>query len=180
MLNDNHIKNVVIIGGGTAGWMAAAALSKLLNHPDINIHLIESDAIGTIGVGEATIPHIKYFNELLGLHENDFVKKTNATFKLGIEFVDWDRIGKSYVHPFGEYGMDMEGLNFHQYWLRHKALGHTDSIDDYNLQIMAAREGKFQRPGNIPNSPLGSITYAFHFDATLYAKFMRGSQNAAA
>lgn len=173
MLNDNNIKNIVIVGGGTAGWMAAAAMSRLLNHPEINIRLIESDAIGTVGVGEATIPHIKYFNELLGLHEDEFVKKTNATFKLGIEFADWDQLGESYIHPFGEYGLDMEGLNFHHFWLRHKALGHAESIDDYNLQIMAARAGKFQRPVNIANSPLNKIAYAFHFDATLYAKFMR-------
>ena len=174
MLDKNNIKNIVIVGGGTAGWMAAAALSRLMVHPDINITLIESETIGTIGVGEATIPHITYFNELLGLNENDFVRQTNATFKLGIEFADWDRIGKSYIHPFGEYGLDMEGLNFHHFWLRHKALGHTESIDDYNLQIMAARAGKFQRPVNIANSPLGKIAYAFHFDATLYARFMRG------
>lgn len=173
MLPDSNIKNIVIVGGGTAGWMAAAAISRLLIHPDINIKLIESESIGTVGVGEATIPHIKYFNELLGLHEDDFVKKTNATFKLGIEFVDWDELGKRYIHPFGEYGLDMEGLNFHNYWLRHKATGNTDSIDDYNLQIMAARAGKFQRPINIANSPLSRIAYAFHFDATLYAKFMR-------
>ena len=173
ILNEKNIKNIVIVGGGTAGWMAAAALSKLLVHPDINIQLIESEAIGTIGVGEATIPHIKYFNDLLGLQEDDFVKKTNATFKLGIEFADWDQIGKSYIHPFGEYGVDMEGIHFHHFWLRHQALGHTESVDDYNLQIMAARAGKFQRPVNIPNSPLSKITYAFHFDATLYARFMR-------
>lgn len=173
MLSENNIKNIVIVGGGTAGWMAAAALARLLPHPDIKIRLIESEQIGTVGVGEATIPHIKYFNELLGLHEDDFVKKTNATFKLGIEFVDWDELGKSYIHPFGEYGIDMEGMAFHHFWLRHKALGHTDSIDDYNLQIMAARAGKFQRPKNIPNSPLSKIAYAFHFDATLYARFMR-------
>ena len=128
MLSDNNIKNIVIIGGGTAGWMVAAAFARLLIHPEINIHLIESEAIGTVGVGEATIPHIKYFNELLGLQEDDFVKKTNATFKLGIEFADWDEVGKSYIHPFGEYGFDMEGLNFHHFWLRHKALGHTGSI----------------------------------------------------
>ena len=174
MLSDNNIKNIVIIGGGTAGWMAAAALSRLLVHPDINIQLIESEAIGTVGVGEATIPHIKYFNELLGLQEDDFVKKTNATFKLGIEFADWNRVGKSYIHPFGEYGLDMEGVRFHHFWLRLKALGYEGSIDDYNLQIMAARAGKFQRPLNIPNSPLSKIAYAFHFDATLYARFMRG------
>ena len=174
MLANTNIRNIVIVGGGTAGWMAAAALSRLLIHPDINICLIESETIGTIGVGEATIPHIKYFNELLGLNEDDFVRKTNATFKLGIEFVDWDQIGKRYIHPFGEYGIDMEGLNFHQFWLRYKTLGHNDSIDEYNLQIMAARAGKFQRPVNIANSPLSRIAYAFHFDATLYAKFMRG------
>jgi len=109
----------------------------------------------------------------LGLNENDFVKKTNATFKLGIEFVDWDRLGKSYIHPFGAYGLEMEGIGFHHFWLRHKALGNAESIDDYNLQIMAARAGKFQRPQNVPNSPLSKIEYAFHFDATLYAKFMR-------
>ncbi len=174
MLHEKNIKNVVIVGGGTAGWMAAAAMSRLLIHPDINITLIESETIGTIGVGEATIPHITYFNDLLGLDEDDFVKQTNATFKLGIEFVDWDKIGNSYIHPFGEYGLDMEGLNFHHFWLRHQEMGHSESIDDYNLQIMAARAGKFQRPVNIANSPLSRIAYAFHFDATLYARFMRG------
>ena len=174
MLSENNIKNIVIVGGGTAGWMAAAALTRILPHPDINIRLIESEQIGTVGVGEATIPHIKYFNELLGLRENEFVKKTNATFKLGIEFVDWDQRGKAYIHPFGEYGMDMEGVRFHHYWLRHKALGNQNSVDSYNLQIMAARAGKFQRPQNIQNSPLSKIAYAFHFDATLYARFMRG------
>ena len=174
MLSENNIKNIVIVGGGTAGWMAAAALTRILPHPDINIRLIESEQIGTVGVGEATIPHIKYFNELLGLRENEFVKKTNATFKLGIEFVDWDQLGKAYIHPFGEYGMDMEGVRFHHFWLRHKALGNQNSVDDYNLQIMAARAGKFQRPQNIQNSPLSKIAYAFHFDATLYARFMRG------
>lgn len=173
MLSDINIKNIVIVGGGTAGWMAAAALTRILPHPDINITLIESEQIGTVGVGEATIPHIKYFNELLGLHEDDFVRKTNATFKLGIEFVNWDQIGKVYIHPFGEYGLDMEGVRFHHYWLRHKALGYQGTVDDYNLQILAAREGKFQRPVNIANSPLSKIAYAFHFDATLYAKFMR-------
>jgi len=175
MLTDSNIRKIVIVGGGTAGWMVAAALSKILVHPDIQIELVESEAIGTVGVGEATIPHIRYFNELLGLNEDDFVRKTNATFKLGIEFIDWDKIGKSYIHPFGEYGINMEGMRFHHFWLRHQAMGDPNHIDEYNLQIMAARAGKFQRPDKrYQNSPLGKIEYAFHFDATLYAQFMRG------
>jgi tryptophan halogenase len=172
-LPDTNIKNIVIVGGGTAGWMVAAAMSRLLNHPEINIQLVESEAIGTVGVGEATIPHIRGFNTLLGLEEDEFVRKTNATFKLGIEFVDWDTIGKSYIHPFGPYGVPMNGMRFHQYWLRHHRAGGTVDIDACNLQIMAARAGKFQRPENLKNSPLSTIEYAFHFDASLYAKFMR-------
>lgn len=172
-LPDSNIKNIVIIGGGTAGWMVAAAMARLLNHPEINITLVESDAIGTVGVGEATIPHLRLFNQLLGLHEDDFVKKTNATFKLGIEFVDWDALGKSYIHPFGPYGVPMGGLRFHQYWLRHQHLGNNTSIDQYNLQVLAAKAGKFSRPQNVKNSPLSTIEYAFHFDASLYVKFMR-------
>ncbi|MBX7541222.1 tryptophan halogenase family protein [Qipengyuania sphaerica] len=173
MLTDASIRKIVIVGGGTAGWMAASAFGKLLVHPDIEICLIESEAIGTVGVGEATIPHIRYFNQLLGLQEDDFVRRTNATFKLGIEFVDWGKLGESYIHPFGAYGVDMEGLRFHQFWLRHKALGRHHSLDDYNLQVMAAKAGKFQRPVPEPNSPLGQIEYAFHFDSNLYAKYLR-------
>lgn len=173
MLAKSNIKNIVIVGGGTAGWMAAAALKRFLVHPEIKIRLVESESIGTVGVGEATIPHIRLFNQLLGLQEDDFVRRTNATFKLGIEFVDWDHLGKSYIHPFGEYGVNMDGMHFHHYWLRHQSMGSTKSIDDYNLQIMAAKEGKFQRPENVRNSPISKIEYAFHFDATLYAKFMR-------
>ncbi len=174
MLSEHNIKKIVIVGGGTAGWMTAAACARVLVHPDIQIELIESEAIGTVGVGEATIPHIRYFNDLLGLNEDDFVRKTNATFKLGIEFVNWDKIGKAYIHPFGEYGLHMEGMRFHHFYLRHKEMGHPYHIDDYNLQIMAAREGRFQRPDkSIRNSPLSKIEYAFHFDATLYARFMR-------
>ncbi|WND03580.1 tryptophan 7-halogenase [Temperatibacter marinus] len=173
MLNDVNIKKIVIVGGGTAGWMAAAALSRLMPHPEISIRLIESETIGTIGVGEATIPHIQHFNQLLNLQEDEFVKRTNATFKLGIEFVNWQKKGQSYIHPFGDYGIPMQGIRFYNYWYRHQMMGHTHSIDDYNLQIMAAKAGKFQRPERLQNSPLSQIEYAYHFDATLYAKFMR-------
>ena len=173
-MDDVKIKKIIIVGGGTAGWMVAAAMSKLINDSEISIQLIESEAIGTVGVGEATIPHIQYFNRLLELDEDEFVRKTNATFKLGIEFVNWGKLGERYIHPFGEYGIPMGGLRFHQLWHRYNRLGQSDYIDDYCLGVLAAREGKFQRPDmRYKNSPLKTITYAFQFDASLYAKFMR-------
>ena len=174
-MTDRHIKNIVIVGGGTAGWMAAAGMSKLLKNSAMNITLVESEAIGTVGVGEATIPHIQYYNRLLELNENDFVRQTNATFKLGIEFVNWGKIGERYIHPFGAYGVDMEGLRFHQLWRRYAKDNPESSLDDYCLQILAAQQGKFQRPDmSVRNSPVNSIVYAYQFDASLYAKFMRG------
>ncbi len=173
-MQDLKVRNIVIVGGGTAGWMVAAAMSRLISDDDIKVRLIESEAIGTVGVGEATIPHISYFNRLLGLDENEFVRKTNATFKLGIEFVNWGKLGDSYIHPFGDYGIPMEGVRFHHFWQRYNRMGKAPSIDKYCLQILAAEQGKFQRPdAKLQNSPLNSIVYAFQFDASLYAKFMR-------
>jgi len=168
------LSKIAIVGGGAAGWMTAAALGKILGPHYAEIVLIESDDIGTVGVGEATIPQINIFNRMLGLDENDFVKKTMATFKLGIEFVDWSRPGERYFHPFGPYGVDMNGVSFHAFWLKLQTLGVTDSINDYNLQAVAAREGRFMRAQpNAPNSPAGKIAHAFHFDAGLYARFLR-------
>jgi tryptophan halogenase len=173
-VTDLRIRNIVIVGGGTAGWMAAACFARLLKTPDIKIQVIESEAIGIVGVGEATIPHILYFNRLLGLDEDDFVRTTNATFKLGIEFVNWGREGQRYIHPFGAYGVNMEGLHFQHFWLRYLHSGKKTDIDDFNLQVLAARAGKFQRPeSKMQGSPLQTISYAFHFDAGLYAKFLR-------
>jgi tryptophan halogenase len=179
-MQDLAIRKIVIVGGGTAGWMAAAGLAKILRGGGIDIRLIESEAIGSVGVGEATIPHIHYYNRLLDLDEDEFVRRTNATFKLGIEFVDWGRLGDRYIHPFGAYGQEMEGLHFHHFWLRHAATGKGRALDDYCMAILAAREGRFQRPEpGKPNSPLGMITYAFHFDASLYARYLRELAEAA-
>ena len=167
------VKKVVIVGGGTAGWMAAAALSKLFKSAEMKIQLVESTQIGTIGVGEATIPQINLFNRLLELDENEFVKSTSATFKLGIEFVNWTRMGDSYIHPFGSYGIDMDGVAFHHFWLNQHQAGYPHELSNFCLQSLAASQGKFQRPiKEATNSPLGHIAYAFQFDAGKYAHFL--------
>lgn len=174
-MQDLSIKEIVIVGGGTAGWMVASALSILLRDPTIRIRLIESEQIGTVGVGEATIPHIRYFNRLLGLDENDFLRKTNATFKLGIEFANWGQVGDSYFHSFSPYGYNMDGVHFHHFWLRHMMKEGAAPLDDYNIQVLASKVNKFSHPKpNAQGSPLSTIEYAFQFDASLYAKYMRG------
>lgn len=169
-----HIKSIVIVGGGSAGWMAAAALGQILGPDYASITLIESDAIGTVGVGEATIPQIGIFNRMLGIEENEFVRRTKGTFKLGIEFVDWGDIGERYFHPFGKYGVDMEGVSFHAFWQRLSGESGFTDIGDFSLMALAARQNRFMRPlTDAPKSPLSGIAYAFQFDAGLYAAFLR-------
>ena len=167
------IRNVVIVGGGTAGWMTAALFSKLLPK-HMQFRLIESDEIGTIGVGEATIPTIKYFNAVLELDEDEFLRRTQGSFKLGIEFVDWKRIGERYTHGFGKAGTDWGVVRFWHYWLRERQAGRVPAFGEYGINTMAPLEARFMRSRpDMKNSPLADITYAFHFDASLYARYLR-------
>lgn len=167
------IKRVVIVGGGTAGWMTAAALSHMLSGQNLDIELIESAEIGTVGVGEATVPHIRFFNQKLGFDEADFMAKTKATFKLGIEFCNWGRKGDSYIHPFGAFGESIAGVEFHQHWARMHRSGTAHPVEEYSLPIMAARAGRFAYPAEDPRSILSTYSYAFQFDAGLYAQYLR-------
>jgi tryptophan halogenase len=164
---------VVIVGGGTAGWMAAAALSSYLDSTKYSVKLIESDQISTVGVGEATIPGIRDFNNKVGIDENEFMKATNATYKLGIEFVNWTKVGESYIHPFSFIGHEMNGVPFQHYWLKQRHLGNKVPISEYSIGYQAALNNKFAHPSNDPNSVLSNYFYAFHFDASLYAQFLR-------
>jgi tryptophan halogenase len=154
--------------------MAAAAFSRFLNNGRRRITLVESDAIGTVGVGEATIPPIVDFNRMLDINENEFLRATRGTFKAGIEFVNWGELGKRYFHPFGFYGHDLHGIAFHQLWLRETMRGGAPGdIGQYCMSAAAAALGRFARPGPGAKPPLSQLLYAFHFDAGLYARFLR-------
>lgn len=165
--------NIVIVGGGTAGWMAAALLAKLTQNKLGEIHLIESDAIGTIGVGEATIPPIRDFNRLLEIDDTDFIRETRATFKLGIEFRDWKCLGDSYMHPFGTVGAGVGRAAFHHSYIRARAAGDRTSFETYSLASVAGRQARFAPPPAGDRGVHSTIGYAFHFDAGLYAAFLR-------
>lgn len=171
-MNEHAIRRVVIVGGGTAGWMAAAAFSKRLDR-EVDIALIESDEIGTVGVGEATIPHLAVFNEMAGINEDDFLAACQGTFKLGIEFVDWGAEGECYFHPFGPHGYDLRGVHFHQLYLRDAKRRSLPDIREWSMSAVAAELRRFARPGPDARLPLSQLVYAFHFDASLYARFLR-------
>jgi len=168
-MKSQEVRSVVIAGGGTAGWMVAAALARVLG-PRLTITLVESSDIGIIGVGEATIPAIQQFNKLVKFDEDEFLRQTQGTFKLAIEFVDWYQKGQAYMHTFGTVGRDLAYIPFHNYWVRDERT--AGSLWDYSLNWRAAKEAKFSRVERIANTPLSGLTWAFHFDASLYAAYL--------
>jgi tryptophan halogenase len=166
---------VIIVGGGTAGWMCAAALARLLDPTRYGVSLVESDEIGTVGVGEATLPQIKAFNDMLGLDEAEFMRETGATFKLGIQFEGWAAPrAPSYIHPFGAYGERWGGVDFHQHWVRARLAGKTvEPIQSYCYAVAACRGARFEFPDPDPKSTASTYAYAYHLDAGLYARLLR-------
>ncbi|WP_412546923.1 tryptophan halogenase family protein [Maricaulis sp. MIT060901] len=171
-MENSRIKRLLVVGGGTAGWMAAAALSKFLGE-GLEISLVESDQIGIVGVGEATIPQIKHLNRALELDERKFVARTQGSFKLGIEFQNWRQKGHAYLHNFGSIGLNVNSTHFHHYWLRSRAEGNELDLWDYCVNTEAARQGRFAPLEKLGSSPLNGIAYAYHFDAALYGQFLR-------
>lgn len=166
-------QRVVVVGGGTAGWMAATALAKLLPGRR-DIHLVESEEIGIVGVGEATLPHIRAFNQRLGIDEAEFMARTRGTFKLGIEFRDWGKRGDSYIHPFGTFGRGRGHVDFHHYWTRLKKLGaDLPPIEEFSFGCMMARKNRFDVPSTDPQSLASTYGYAYQFDATSFAPYLR-------
>ncbi len=176
-MESENLRSIAIIGGGSAGWMTAAALATNLQGA-CRITLVESDAIGTVGVGEATIPPIKLFNQMLGIAPHDFVRATQGSFKLGIEFVNWGRQGHRYFHPFGTHGAEFDRVPLHHYWVRDhlaNAPGSEDtaSFDALSMGWGLARLGRFAEPVADRRLIQSTFDYAYHFDAGLYARFLR-------
>ncbi len=167
-----RVRSVVIVGGGTAGWMTAAALSHRLGPHGVRVTLIESDAIGTVGVGEATLPHIRAFNQSMGLDEAEMMALAQATIKLGIQFVGWGRPGEAYIHPFGDYGAPLDGVPFHHLWTRRRGEGRATPLDDHSLAVRMAEADRFEPPSDDPTSLRATYNYAFQMDAGLYAAWL--------
>ena len=171
----DSVDRVVIVGGGTAGWMTAAALAHKFAATGVSIALVESAQIGTVGVGEATLPHIRFFNQTIGIDERELMARTQATFKLGIEFVGWGRAGESYIHPFGDYGPPASGGNgvpFHHLWARQRMSGDAPRLCEYSLPVMMAEADRYQMPDPDPHSVTSTFGYAYQFDAGLYAQYL--------
>jgi tryptophan halogenase len=167
------IEQIIIVGGGTAGWMAAAALSRIRAGRPVAITLIESEEIGTVGVGEATIPPFLDFNRLLEIDERDLLSMVQGSFKLGIQFVNWGKIGDSYIHPFGNYGYQVDGISFHHVWHKYQQAGDKRPIQVFNVETMAAHFGRFARTEDYQRDDLPPVNYAYHIDAGRYARYLR-------
>ncbi|MDJ0642170.1 MAG: tryptophan 7-halogenase [Erythrobacter sp.] len=177
-MNDKRVQKLVIVGGGTAGWITAAAFAKLLGS-SLAIELVESEAIGTVGVGEATIPQIIRLNGILGLDEADFLRSTYGTFKLGIEFHNWGRKGDRYLHTFGDTGLNLNSVLFHHYWRRHAGRNaQAPDLWHYSLHQLAAAEARFAHMDKVGNTAMTGLAYAYHFDASLYARYLRAYSEA--
>jgi tryptophan halogenase len=170
---DPRIRKMVIVGGGTAGWMAAASFAHYFANNGLEITVVESSDIGTVGVGEATVPAIRDFFHSLGLDDFEVMRATQGTCKLGIEFKDWSTVGESFIHPFGVFGTPARDVAFHQYWLRLRTLGDTTPYAAYSLAIELCRQNRFTRPHANPASGLSVFDWALHFDAGLFAKLLR-------
>jgi tryptophan halogenase len=172
-MNREPIRSILVVGGGTAGWMTASALSRVFPRERLAITVVESDEIGIVGVGEATVPLLQQLHGLLGIDERDFLKATNGTYKLGIEFRDWGRIGDVFFHGFGDYGADLQGVQPHHYWLKLRQPGDPTPLDDYSLPYAMGRRGRFTVPPRDPANPASHFKHAYHFDARLYGRFLR-------
>lgn len=170
-MSADRIRKIAIVGGGTAGWMAAAVLARFLKPADVTIQLIESQEIGIVGVGEATVPVIQVLNGLLGIDEADFLRKTGGTFKLGIEFRDWSRLGQTHFHFFGDFGAPIEGIPPHHHWLKMRQLGQAAALGEHSLPYVIGKLGRFSLPA-------ADYKYAYHFDAGLYARYLRANAEA--
>lgn len=171
-MTDKAIRSILIVGGGSAGWMTAAALSCNLTK-GCEITLVESEEIGTVGVGEATIPPIRTFNQMLGIPEAEFMKETKGSFKLGIEFVDWGWLGNRYFHPFGPHGRAFDIVDVHQHWIRAHRDGDPTPFDSHSMAWHLAQKNKFNGPSPDPRNVMSTFDYAYHFDAGLYARYLR-------
>tara|TARA_R110002167_G_scaffold17426_23_gene66578 strand:+ start:1248 stop:2801 length:1554 start_codon:yes stop_codon:yes gene_type:complete len=170
---DQAIRDIVIVGGGTAGWMAAAALARHLGHTGVTITVVESSEIGTVGVGEATIPTIRRFYAQLGMSDAEVMSATGASCKLGIRFVGWGGTGSDFIHPFGLYGQDLRGTGFHHYWMQQRRTGDLTPLAAYSLGASLASAGKFVEPSLNPPSSLSVFDWALHLDAALFARHLR-------